>query len=290
MTQLRVSAPQLIDPGSPSSSEGFSPESTLHAESHSNSTHRSRNSQHDSEATITVNTTSQMAKYWNEYDDGSEAGGLDDEYAIYIDPAENESFPGMDTVRAVFAVPFEKAKQWFRRDTNKYYPHDEPDLEAARAADEQRHLLGSRDSTFNYASTAVNTDSEEEGYMSSDLLPSRGYQTLYALPSVGEQKRMRYRENVLFWSMIACFIGSFLLLGISGALLAMGRHKLRIEVDAAVTLGVVFSLFSACSGLGMTMYRRDQPTMSLSLMVYSTFGTLCILNSLLLILVVGNAP
>ncbi|KAK3995775.1 hypothetical protein QBC44DRAFT_319379 [Cladorrhinum sp. PSN332] len=58
----------------------------------------------------------QPVTYWNEYDHGSEAGDndrdADNEYAIYIDPNEDHSFPGMKTLGALFANPVKKIGAW----------------------------------------------------------------------------------------------------------------------------------------------------------------------------------
>lgn len=99
-----------------------------------------------------------------------------------------------------------------------------------------------------------------------------------------------YHENVFFWGTIGCFIASFVLLAITGLLIFTGKHKLRAEVDAGVTVGVVASLFSSGSALGMALYRRDLLSLSYRLMVWCTFIASWLLNGKLLVLVVGNAP
>lgn len=138
----------------------------------------------------------------------------------------------------------------------------------------------------------MNTDSEEEaeGYASSDGYPQLGYATHYALPSISEQKVQRYRENVLKWGTLGCFVVSLALLGIASVLILAGKRKLRVEVDAGVTVGVMMSLFCAGSGLGMTVYRRDALSIPYKLTVSSAFITSCILNGILLVLVLDNAP
>jgi hypothetical protein len=53
--------------------------------------------------------------YWNEYDNGSEAGDFDRNgdgaYTIYINP-EDSGFPGMATLAALFRTPLEKTRMW----------------------------------------------------------------------------------------------------------------------------------------------------------------------------------
>jgi hypothetical protein len=216
-------------------------------------------------------------KYWNEYDDGSESGSPDNDYAIYINPDEGPMFPGLGYISAVVGMPFEKAKQWFRTSDKK--------------TSERRPLLQANGTVSQgYNSANVNTDSDEEGYASSEEIPSHGYVGLYAFPSIAEQKVVRYRERVLFIGTIGCFVASFILLAIASLLISTGRHKLRVEVDAGVTVGVMMSLFCACTALGMTLYRTDNLSIVHQLTVWSAFVASCILNGMLLVLVVGNSP
>ncbi|KFH41698.1 hypothetical protein ACRE_075960 [Hapsidospora chrysogenum ATCC 11550] len=220
---------------------------------------------------------SSPVKYWNEYDDGSEGetGGPEDDYAIYIDPDGGSIFPGLGYVQAVLSLPFERAKQWFR-------PHGDPErdplLPSSRPPTQGGYMSTSADST------------DEDGYASSEEYPARGYTAHYAFPSLADQKVIRYRENVLFWATIGCYAASFALFAISGVLISTGRRKHRVEVDAAVTVGAALSLLCACSGLGMSLYRRDPLSVSYRIMVWSTFIAACLLNGMLLVLVAGNTP
>lgn len=215
-------------------------------------------------------------KYWNEYDNGSECADDDGGYAIYINPDENTSFPGLDYLQNIFSTPLNKAKGWFRH----------------KKTGERQGLLGANHSPYQYSSTTFNSSEsdEEAGYASSDGFPTTGYATHYALPSLSQQQAHLYREKTLFWGSVSSFAVSFLLLLIAGTLISTGRHKLRAEVDAGVTVGVVASLFTACSALGMTLYRQDQLSLPHLFAVWTTFIASCILNGMLLILVVGNSP
>ncbi|KAK2923151.1 hypothetical protein FoTM2_016673 [Fusarium oxysporum f. sp. vasinfectum] len=118
--------------------------------------------------------------------------------------------------------------------------------------------------------------------------PATGYTTHYALPSLSQQQAHLYREKTLFWGTVSSFVVSFLLFLVAGMLIFTGRHKLRDKVDAGVTTGVVASLFTACSALGMTIYRHDHTSLRYLLAVWTTFVTSCVLNGMLLILVVRN--
>ncbi|KAK1724677.1 hypothetical protein CaCOL14_005477 [Colletotrichum acutatum] len=268
LNTLRTSTPQLSEPSSPSSDEqtptrrGSTAESFFTPLPPAERVPRRPIQQQ------------QQQHYWNEYDDGSENGGQEEEYAIYINPDADMSFPGLDSMRAILAAPFRHAKTWFSR----------------RQTPEVQGLLGSEPFLQSYGGISpLGTDTDDE-YASSDGMPTNGYATHYAtLPSINEQQVRRYRERVLFWATIGCFGVSFLLLLVASILISTGRHKLRAEVDAGVTVGVVASLFSACLALGMSLYRHDDLGIWQRVAVYSSFFTACMLNGMLLILVVGNA-
>jgi hypothetical protein len=209
-----------------------------------------------------------VQKYWNEYDNGSESGDHDD-YAIYINPEDEANFPGLDYINSIFSPQIGKVKAWFRRH---------------RSA-ERRPLLYSDEG---YSSTG-GRDSDDE-VSSTDGLPTRGYATFHAFPSVNEQKAIRYREKALFLGTVGCFLASYALLFITSFLILTGRHRLRIEVDAGVTVGVVVSLFCAGSALGMMFYRHDPLSLLHRAIVWLAFVAACLANGMLLVLVVGNPP
>ncbi|KAF6823539.1 spx domain-containing protein [Colletotrichum plurivorum] len=266
LNMLRTSTPQLSEPSSPSSDE--------------QSTMSRRGSANDffpplppPRQPAVKQQPQQQQYYWNEYDNGSEGGGPEDEYAIYVNPDDDLSFPGLDSMRAILSAPFRHARTWF---SNRNKP-------------EGQRLLGNGPLLESYGGISpLGTDTDDE-YASSDGIPASGYAAHYAsLPSINEQQVARYRENVLFWGTIGSFGVSFLLLLVAGILISTGRHKLRVEVDAGVTVGVVASLFSACIALGMSMYRRDPLGLWQRVAVYTSFITACVLNGMLLILVVGN--
>lgn len=215
-------------------------------------------------------------KYWNEYDNGSECTGDDDGYAIFINPDESTSFPGLDYLQGIFKGPLKRTKGWFKHDKSG----------------KRQALLGANRSPYQYSSTTLNSNESDEvaRYASSDGFPTTGYATHNALPSLNQQQAHLHLEKTLFWGTVSSFALSFLLFLIAGTLIFTGRHKLRAEVDAGVTIGVAASLFTACSALGMTIYRHDQLSLPYLLAVWTTFVTSCVLNGMLLILVVRNPP
>lgn len=256
LNELRAAEPPLSEPSSPDSLVG-APSMVSHT-------------QRLPRAAIEA---PYQQKYWNEYDDASDAGH-DDGYAIYVNPNEEPSFPGYEYV----AAPFRAVSAWFGK-----APSDAPAPESAPL------LTGGESSRAGYMSTSGHTDSEEDGYASSDGIPSYGFEAHYAVfPSVDEQRVAMYRKKTLFWGTIGSLIVSYALLGVCSILIATGKHRLHIEVDVGVTLGVVISLFCACAALGMMLYRNDRPSLIFRLVVWCAFMTSCILNGMLLVLVANN--
>jgi hypothetical protein len=258
---LKAASPNFSEPSSPSAEE-FSPAIT-----------QERRASRITFEPLPPPKMTQPTKYWNEYDYGSDAGSPDDEYAIYINPdADDDGFPGLDHIKTILTLPFETIKAWFSHG-------DQP---------ERRSLLSEPRDTLNYAST--NTEAEDEDLSSVENLPVNGYATMYAFPSVGDQRAARLRERFLGLGSIAAFFTSYLLILITGILISTGKHKLRVEVDAGVAVGVAISLFCACSGLGMMLARRDDVALTYRTLAWLGFMVSCMLNGMLLVLVVSNMP
>jgi hypothetical protein len=221
---------------------------------------------------ILVQPPSQQA-YWNEYDDGSEAEN--ESYTILVNPEDDDGFPGSKTFAYVFSkakMPMDKLKGWLS-------PESSPG--------ERRPLL-TNESYFNEQQSVADTDIDDEAYASSNEFPA-GYATHYAtFPSIHDQKFSRQREQLLFHIMLGCFFASIVLLSIAGTLVATGKKKLRVEVDAAVLVGVLASLFFATLGIGTMLYRQERLSWLHRGLVGMTFVGVCVLNGILLVLVAGN--
>ncbi|OTB00647.1 hypothetical protein M426DRAFT_65519 [Hypoxylon sp. CI-4A] len=260
-------------------------------EPHNGSRRSSQTQQAPKPASVSTPGGSSMT-YWNEYEHGSEAGDNDDGgYALYIDPNADMDFPGFVYIKAMFAVPVEKVRHWLKARA----PH----------SSETQSLLHDQTPTdyfsTRHSSTAHTTDNEgtEDEYASSlnsslgrrNKLQSHAQAHYGALPSTEEDHHNQitiYHDRVLNRTVIFAFIVAFILLVISGVLIATGRHKLRLEVDAGVTVGSVASLFCACMGLGAMLYRNYPVSLVYTLAVWAAFIAVCALNGMLLVLVVGN--
>lgn len=260
--------------------------------------------------------------YWNEYDDGSEAGDLQHSgggYVIYVNSDDRSLFLGVDSWASAVAAPLGKMRQWLRtRALGSAGPGERQSLLPA-----QPPLYGSTTSTRTTRTTrtrstqkasyfssspgadtsadssdpdtesetaAVHQRRDSHGYASSDDFPA-GYATHYAtvLPSINEQRLTRHRERVFAWGTVGCYVASALFLSVAAILATAGRHRLRVEVDTGVTLGVMASLGCACVGLAMTFSRRDALGFFTRLTVWAVFALLCVCNGVMLLFLMGNS-
>ncbi|KAK4643051.1 hypothetical protein QC761_402570 [Podospora bellae-mahoneyi] len=273
-----------------------------------------------SEATV---VSESQVVYWNEYDCGSEAGDndrRDEDYAIYIDPNEEMSFPGMKALGNLFSNPVKKLNSaWMSIRSVR-------SRESPLSDDIERGPLLPTDSTVStYGSTRAkpfsaepsyftippgsrggqsDTDVEEDanysnchsrrgsyGYASSEDQFPTGYRPHYAaLPSINDQRIEQYRENMFFWITWGCYAVAYVLMGIATVLITAGRNKKRLEVDAGVTLGIMTSLGLACAAICMTVARQERMGWVGLVATWIAFAGICAANGVLLVLVVGNAP
>lgn len=222
--------------------------------------------------------------YWNEYEHGSEVGDYDDEggYHLYIDPNASTDFPGFVYIKSMFTTPVDKVRHWIKARS----PESQPLLNGQSPVD----YFSAR-----HSATAQTTDNEatEDEYASSlnSSIGRRNKKRYAALPATEadhEYDITIYRDKVLTRTVVISFVVAFVLLIISGTLIATGRHKLRLEVDAGVTVGSVASLFCACMGLGAMLYRHYPIGIMYTLAVWAAFVAVCALNGMLLVLVVGS--
>ena len=251
-----------------------------------------------SSTVVAAAAAAQHPGYWNEYDHGSEADDTerrdDNTYTIYINPNHHTSFPGVASVAAFFSKPLQSLRKIRLTGT---HPEE---------ADERGPLLASHADTYGATSpggSLSDTEAEDDsgrptafhrrgscGYASSLEDFPGGYKTYAALPSLEDQQLARYRERVLSWATWSAFGVAYLLMGIAALLIMTGRHKMRLEVDAGVTLAIMASLGAACAGLGMSFSRQERVPWVATLGVWAGFVAACVMNGVLLVMVVGNPP
>ncbi|KAI0537238.1 hypothetical protein GGR58DRAFT_358414 [Xylaria digitata] len=232
--------------------------------------------------------------YWNEYDNGSEAGDHDDTYVIYIDPDAADEFPGLAYVKSVFGGPVDSVRHWLRSQKSK----DTDTTATVSTPSETQSLLGRGSSTngtpADYFSTATRhapTDepTTEDEYLSSEEGDPYRARAFGFFSSEVDPKLARYQDMVLTRGIILAYVAAFVLLGVSGLLVATGKRRLRLEVDAGAAVGSAASLFCACMGLGAMLYRQYPAGCMYNLAVWAAFIAVCTLNGILLVLVVTSS-
>ncbi|KAH9906798.1 hypothetical protein F4778DRAFT_723406 [Xylariomycetidae sp. FL2044] len=236
--------------------------------------------------------------YWNEYEHGS--GDEEGSYAIYVDPDASSEFPGFQYVKSIFSQPVGTMRRWLRsRSSSSSSSTHEPRSSSASPAGETRSLLDRhRNGPEDYFSihqqrgggntTATDNDATEDenySYSSSDSI----HHHPFSADPENDKFLSQYRDAMLTRGVVLAFAASFVLLLVSAILVATGRHKMRLEVDAGVTVGSVSSLFCGCMGLAAMLYRRDPVGWLYAASVWMAFVCVCILNGMLLVLVVGSS-
>jgi hypothetical protein len=212
--------------------------------------------------------------YWNEYDNGSEA--QDEPYTIYINPDAEPTFPGAATIMFLFSkamVLMEKVKVW---------------LGPVEPPSEQRPLLGDENVNTDHMAEHTETEVEDEAYASSGEFPP-GYAIHHAtFASVNDQKLFREREKFILRGQIATLVASALLTLIAGILVATGKHRLRVEVDAGVITGVVSSFFFAVLGFSSMLYHAEQLGWVYRTCYIFLSAVICVANACIGALIVTN--
>ncbi|KAI0156984.1 hypothetical protein GGR57DRAFT_76914 [Xylariaceae sp. FL1272] len=260
---------------------------------------------HSSRTRSRKTAPSAPTSYWNEYEHGSEAGDYDDDYVIYIDPNAHDDFPGFSYIKHMIGAPIEHVRHWLQPrhsdpspstlNTVPTSPSETQSLLPPRPRKNSSSTtvvshtdyfsIGARPST---AATTDNEGTEEEFSSEEEQMYTRD-PAYPSYASASDYKVEKYRDVVLTRSVIIAFVTSFILVGISGLLVATGRHHYRLEVDAGATAGAAASLFCACMGLGAMLYREYPNGYLYSLAVAAAFIAACVLNGLLLVIVVGTS-
>ena len=220
------------------------------------------------------NKAVQTAAYWNEYDYPSDGGGAEEPYTIAFAADDDGGFPGQQHMAKALAYLGEKTSVlgWWRPSSSGG---------ASSTKGERRALLGSR------ASDGETGDDDIEVY-DADGFPL-GYETHYAtFPSIATQRLTAQRTRLLLLALVACYISSALLLGISGILVATGRNRLRAEVDAGVIAGVVAALGFVGVGVRIGALRWESAGVWERVGVVVGFVAGCLVGGGLLVGVMGK--
>ena len=77
-------------------------------------------------------------------------------------------------------------------------------------------------------------------------------------------------------------------MAIAGILVATGKRKFRVEVDAGVFGGVASSMFFAILAFAGMLYELERLGTIYRLYAIFTFGVICVVNSCIMVKVLGD--
>ena len=212
-----------------------------------------------------------VQRYWNEFDDGSDADG-EDEYAIYVTPDEPMSFPGAETVSKAFSTMYQSLRNGKRRVTSWL-----PFISTNTDSDEREPLLGGRSRTRS-GDDSSESDSSQTAAKRRTRHPSKVFGSTRRAASsstLRQRKARKSHESAIFRTYLAAFLVADGLLVLSALLQSTGRHKARFEVDAGVIVGVVAALFCGIGGVVLMFTRKEPLPLLHRLAVYLAFAIIC---------------
>ena len=200
-------------------------------------------------------------RYWNEFDDGEEMRE-DQVYAIYVNPEEDSSFPGVETVSKAFSEMYQSLGRTKRRIVS-WLPLRSRELDHDADVEEgvRRPLLGIRrrdtdpdneDSSDTDASISPARTSKK-GRSTLDPVTSDPHITplLSLLPNTRRQRIRSSSETALFRTYLGCYATAFILLIMSATLEFSGRQKVKVQVNAGIIVGVIAALLLALVGISL---------------------------------------
>ena len=206
-------------------------------------------------------------RYWNEFDDGSEAE--EDTYAIYVNPDEDVRFPGAETISKALSAMQESVSHsrarlfsWLRlTDIKPRKRPSERDPLLPRSTD--RDLDDDNDDSSSSSDEAIQPEMNRKATSkpsNQDLKRS-----LSLSSSLRTRRRVtqlqKTREKMLTRSYVGLIALGFFLLGIARILRAYGRRKAVVEVAGGIIACAV--LAEACAVVAVTMLMlRKQKTVS----------------------------
>jgi VTC domain len=208
-----------------------------------------------------------IKRYWNEFDDGELRE--DETYAIYINPDDNTTFPGAETISKAFSSMYQSLGRSKRRIIS-WLPMQSRQQNADAEAEEgvRRPLLGFRGSDRDQ-------EIEESSDTDIDIISSakrskRRRSTAHAISPTSRRTSLQRakhnhrhhvppsRETALFRTYLGCYGIAFVLLIMSAILKATGRHKAKMQVDAGVIVGVIAATGSAIIAISLMISREER--------------------------------
>ena len=210
---------------------------------------------------------SREQRYWNEFDDGSEAG--DEPFTIFVDPNATMDFPGKELIQQMREAVSLNVLGMTRKVRAWIVPSESSQSEERRSLLEREPASPSTDD-----SDIENCSTEEQATYSRRL-----YSTFL---SQHEHRNALHRETFIFDTCLGCFAAAIILLVVGTILAATGRHRAHAQVEIGVIVAVVSSLTFSIVGVGMMLVRREPLGWPHRIIVLTTFATICVVSGVLL--------
>lgn len=201
-------------------------------------------------------------RYWNEFDDGDSDVNPSDEYVIYIDPNE-PAFPGAETVSKAFGAMYDSLSKGTGRMIS-WLPLASTRMEHTTDSERAPLLDGRQFSEGDADSSSSDTDEQiiPQPHQPHKIRSRKSRSTRHGSNSYRPRQllspRQRALERTLFYFYSGLLAIAYVLLVMSGILLAAGRRKAFVEVDAGVVAGVVFAEACAIAAV-ILIFMRKQP-------------------------------
>lgn len=207
-------------------------------------------------------------RYWNEFDDGSDVDH-DDTYAIYLDPNASFNLPGTALAKSFYRQCSEKLGFSRPRHQNLYKDSQVCDVE-------REPLVGHGPSLDN------SEDSDDDDDTSTLRAPGER--------SVGLESRFYNetpRERILLQCCLSAYALAFLMLLVSGIILAYEKGEINQKIGQAVVVCVLLSFVAVVIGSGCMIARKARMSWAYRLTVL--LADLCVLIvGIFLLVVIAN--
>lgn len=200
-----------------------------------------------------------IQKYWNEYDNGSEFGGDNEGFIVYVDP-DAPLFPGQkilvrwsSNIKSFFQPDKPKSRSNRHRSSTNDLER-QPLISSANASSD---ALAATNSTESSDDESLNHDTKKRSKLPWLGADRSGNAKIYGtLPGRSTNKYINVVAPQSPTSTpqvpIVCLAASLILLALLNVMAMTGRRKVREEIDIAVMLGVAAALvFAMVGGWGL---------------------------------------
>ena len=232
---------------------------------HSNGKRRSKSRRANKSRYSNYNTIGPQnsERYWNEFDDGSEAG-LDDTYAIYVSPEASSGFPGADLFKSLWQKCF----------------HHVSLVRAGSGVPAQDR--GSEQDTLLYKDLALDeTEDSDDDDGTSTVRPTRSRSPSLQTRGLHQLRR----ERILHRCCVFAYVLAIFLLVLSGIILVLESDDINQAVGEASVLLVLLSFVAAVVGSGCMIARRARVSGAYRLTILLANAFILVVGILLLVVI-----